>query len=136
MKKVILLSFLALLTLSVVTVKAQQVADKTTSTEVYAEINAYRAEHGLPALQVSETLEMSASVFAFNLNLTGKERHAKLWFAAHNRLCAEVIGGIYDPVDRWKKSSVHNRILLSKGFSHMGTGTSGGHRVVRFVMKS
>lgn len=134
MKKFIMLSFLALLTLSVST--SAQFLEKTTSQEVYTEINAYRVANGLPALEVSSTLEISASVYAVNLNVTGREKHAKLWFATHNRLCAEILGGPRKPVDRWKTSYIHNRILLTKNFTHMGTGMSGGTRVVRFLQRT
>lgn len=135
MKKFIgILLLIGFATFLVPDVKAQ-VLKETTNTEVYQEINAFRAEHNLPPLEISKSLERSSSVYAFKVNTlrAGKFKHAEAWANRQKQPCAELLGTNYKPYDFWKKSYTHRSILLAKGFTAMGAGKSGGRYVIRFL---
>lgn len=112
-----------------------QFLEKTSKTEVYASVNQYRADNGLPALQVSPALERSAEVYAFKLNVFYSDplRHDAAWINRQEFRCAELLGEAYKPIDQWKRSATHNAVLLAKGFTHIGVGKSGGGYVLRVM---
>lgn len=106
----------------------------TTKHEIYDAINKYRIENGLHPLKVSKGLEISSALYAFTEKTKNTGQHSK-WFAKRRKVCAELMGHTYKPVDDWKKSYAHNRVLQASGFTHMGTGKSGGLQVIRFIKK-
>jgi uncharacterized protein YkwD len=111
---------------------------KSSREEVYLEINQYRKENGLPELKVSKSLERSAKVYAFKLHAFYSDnlRHKKDWFI-QNKRSYELLAYGHDPVNGWKKSYAHNRILLSKRFTHMGLGlNNAGGYVLRISCKN
>lgn len=112
------------------------VVDKVSKTEIYQEINAYRAEHGLPALEISNALERSAEVYAFKLDkfYGGELRHDQAWLNRKRKLSSELLAYSDHPVTAWKKSYRHNNLLLSKRFTAMGIGVNKGGGYVLRVM--
>lgn len=133
-KGLIILLFGMLAFLQAVPDVQAQFIDATPKTELYAEINAYRADHGLPALEVSESLEQSSALYAFKLHVLygGERRHDLAWINRNKRKgVAELIGNSYKPMDWWKRSYTHNSVLLAKGFTKMGLAKYEGNYVLR-----
>jgi uncharacterized protein YkwD len=137
MKKLFgLLLFGLLLTFVLPKPDAQAKTDNPTKVEIYSMINAYRAEHGLPALEVSRSLERSADTYAFKLHTfySDKLRHDNAWVNRQKRQTSELLAYAEDPVGAWRKSFRHNNILLSKRFTSMGLGTNKAGGYVLRVM--
>lgn len=129
MKKLLIIALLL-----IPLIGSSQFVEKTSKSDVYQEINSFRSEHGLPALQVSEKLENSSAIYAFKLHTfySGENRHSA--WANHQRFrSAELLGSSFNPVDQWKRSAEHKRILLSKGYSHVGCAKVGGSYVLRLM---
>lgn len=112
-----------------------QFVEKTSKQEVYQEVNSFRAEHGLPALQVSEKLENSSAIYAFKLHTfySGENRHDQAWLNRQRFRAGELIGSSFNPVDQWRMSAAHKSLLLSKGYTHVGCAKVGGNYVLRLM---
>lgn len=140
MKKIVSI-FILMIGLFIVSppeIKAQAV-DQVSKTEIYLEINEYRAAHGLQPLEISPALERSSEVYAFKLNtIYGKPlRHSELWANRQRKQGAELLAyGNGEPVGAWQKSYRHNNLLLSTRFNSMGLGVnnSGGY-VLRMLKR-
>jgi uncharacterized protein YkwD len=110
--------------------------EKKSKSEVYQEINQYRAEHGLQALEISKSLERSADVYAFKLHSVYSDqlRHDQAWVNRHKYLRSELLAYADDPFIAWTKSYRHNNLLLSTRFSSMGLGINKAGGYVLRVM--
>ena len=98
-------------------------------------VNAERAEHGLPALQVSKDLSRSADAFAHRLTGRGQFRHERRIRVQRGRyshvgetlaLNLDVAGA----VRAWMASPPHRQLLLSPKFRLAGAGHAGKIRVL------
>ena len=95
-------------------------------------VNAERAEHGLPALKLSEHLTRSADAFAQRLMRRGQFRHERrirVQRARYNHV-GEVLaldtGGPAATVKAWLASPPHRRLVLSRSFRLAGAGSARG----------
>lgn len=114
-----------------------QTLKKTTNKEIYDAVNSYRIENGLKPLEISGSLEISSTLYAATSSVKNTYgKHSRWWAKRQNRDCGEVIGLTYKPVESWKKSYSHKKILLASRFTHMGAGKSGGVQVLRFIRKT
>lgn len=129
MKKFILLIAVFLASLS----SYSQFVEPTSKADVYQSVNEYRANHGLQPLQISEKLERSSEFYAMRVNIfQKKERHDKAWLNRHKD-SGELLGVTYRPVDGWKESYTHSKMLRSKRYAYMGLGRSGDTYVLRLI---
>lgn len=133
MKK--LVTFILLLGAMLIIAPPEAKSEKSKA-EVYQEINQYRAEHGLPALEVSKSLERCADVYAFKLHsiYSDQLRHDQAWVNSQKRLRSELLAYADDPITAWTKSYRHNNLLLSTRFTSMGLGTNKAGGYVLRVM--
>lgn len=137
MKK--LFSIVLLLTAFVVAIPPEAKAlpvEKKSKTEIYQEINQYRAEHGLPAMEISRSLERSADTYAFKLHTfySDQLKHDQAWVNRQRYLRSELLAYAEDPFIAWTKSYRHNNLLLSKRFTSMGLGINKAGGYVLRVM--
>lgn len=130
MKKLFLIAILL-----IPLIGTSQFVDKTSREEVYQEVNAFRAEHGLPALQVSERLENSSAVYALKLHVfySDANRHDVNWINRQRFRVAELLGSSFKPVDQWKNSTQHKNGLLATQYNYMGCAKVGGSYVLRLM---
>ena len=103
-------------------------------------INTERAEHGLPALQVSSDLTRSADAFAHRLVRRGQFRHERRIRVQRGRYShvgeALALGhGPRSAVKAWMASPPHRRLLLSPKFRLAGAGHAGKIRVLHLASR-
>ena len=102
-------------------------------------INTERAEHGLPALQLSQDLTRSADAFAHRLVRRGQFRHDAA-SASNAALQPRRRGARARPrprsaVKAWMASPPHRRLLLSPKFRLAGAGHAGKIRVLHLASR-
>jgi uncharacterized protein YkwD len=104
-------------------------------------VNTERAEHGLPALQLSENLTNSADAFAHRLMRRGQFRHERrirvqrARYSHVGEALALGTGGPAATVQAWMDSPPHRRLLLSRKFKLAGAGHAGKIRVLHLASR-
>jgi uncharacterized protein YkwD len=101
-------------------------------------VNTERAEHGLPALQVSPGLTRSADAFAHRLMRRGQFRHERRIRVQRARYShvGEALAFNLDvagAVRAWMASPPHRGLLLSRKFKFAGAGHAGKIRVLHLA---
>jgi uncharacterized protein YkwD len=98
-------------------------------------VNTERAEHGLPALQLSQNLTGSADAFAHRLMRRGQFRHERrirvqrARYSHVGETLALDLGADRGPVatvKAWMASPPHRRLVLSRKFRLAGAGQAKG----------
>jgi uncharacterized protein YkwD len=98
-------------------------------------VNTERAEHGLPALQLSQDLTRSADAFAHRLMRRGQFRHERrirvqrARYSHVGETLALDLGADLGPVatvKAWMASPPHRRLILHRKFRLAGGGTAHG----------
>jgi uncharacterized protein YkwD len=107
----------------------------TPAEAVRQEINDFRADHGLPGLRASPSLDRSSVRFARSMMARDQFGHADQINASQifSRL-GELLQFRYGwqtrprlAVRSWKHSPSHTRLLLSRSFDYAGGGRSKGY---------
>lgn len=101
-------------------------------------INRVRAAHGLPALRQAEPLARGAAAHSRSMVRYGYFGHAHAYRPPGFQTAGEIIewhvaprGKIRLALRLWLASPPHRRLVLSRGFRYVGSGTAtGAHRRV------
>ena len=124
----------------VASVPAEAAKPRSTSAAVIRQINAARAQHGLPALRSNRALADRADAQAAEILATGNFSHASRAGSLATRL-RPVLGSdrtygetiAFMPstapgalVRAWLRSPPHRAVLLSREFRHIGIGARPG----------
>ena len=97
-------------------------------------VNAYRTEHGLPALHVDATLSELAKEHSAAMAKAGKMSHDD--FPSRVRrsgraMCVENVGWNYHTAQRqfdaWRQSGGHNLNMLDRRVDRVGIGVAGDY---------
>lgn len=108
-----------------------------TRKEVYAEINRFRVQNGLPELKPLKRLEMKAGMYALYCSITMRDHeciHANLRVGGKFTIVCELLACFnYRPVEAWIESKPHRVELLNKRYTYMGVARSGSRYVLRMA---
>jgi len=98
-------------------------------------INAFRAQHGLPAVTWSEELGDASRNWSITMRRTGRFAHgAGGANIARNHLTGEA--SAMRAVEQWRNSSGHRAFLLSRNITEAGVGGDGGYWTFRARSRS
>jgi uncharacterized protein YkwD len=135
----------AVLTVSLL-VPAAQASAVTPAEKMIWKVNVYRAQHGLPGLQMNGSLNHSSRKYARHMMRAGYFGHSRRIHASRRfKRLGEIIEmhrgsrlNVAGALHAWQRSPGHNAILLDGSFKYVGAGPVKGRfhgkRTVMWVM--